>query len=245
MSGHSKWHNIQGKKGKADSKRGKVFTKIGKELIMAAKGGPNPDLNAKLRDAIVKAKAANLPMDNITRAIKKGSGEADSANYEEMTYEGYGPGGVALVVQAMTDNKNRTVANVRHAFDKCGGNMGTTGSVTFMFSNKGQLIIEKTEETDEEEIMMMALEAGAEDFNVEEEIYEVITAPEDFYTVKEELEKHNITFLEADLTMIPNIYSALDLENSELLQKLLDRLEDDEDVDAVYHNGEFHEDFEG
>lgn len=245
MSGHSKWHNIQGKKGKADAKRGKVFTKIGKELIMAAKGGANPDLNAKLRDAIVKAKAANLPMDNITRAIKKGSGEADSANYEEMTYEGYGPGGVALIVQAMTDNKNRTVANVRHAFDKFGGNMGTSGSVTFMFSNKGQLIIEKTDETDEEEIMMLALEAGAEDFNVEDEVFEVITAPEDFETVRTELEKNNITFLEADLTMIPNVYSALDLENSELLQKLLDRLEDDEDVDAVYHNGEFHEDFEG
>jgi len=244
LSGHSKWHNIQAKKGKMDSKRGKIFTKIGKELIMAAKDGSSPDTNAKLRDVIAKAKAANMPMDNITRAIKKGAGELESVNYEDITYEGYGPNGVAVIVQSYTDNKNRTAGNVRHTFDKFGGNLGTSGSVTFMFNKKGQLVIEKTDELDEEELMMLALEAGAEDFSAEEEVYEVITAPEEFDAVKAALEAQGIEFLEAEITMIPNVYTALDMEASEKFQKLLDKLDEDDDVDSVWHNAEFAEGFE-
>ncbi len=244
MSGHSKWHNIQAKKGKMDAKRGKVFTKIGKEIIMAAKEGASPDTNAKLRDVIAKAKAANMPNDNINRAIKKAAGDSNSADFEEIVYEGYGPSGVAVIVEAYTDNKNRTAGSVRHLFDKHGGNLGTTGSVTFMFNKKGQIIIEKTEELDEEELMMLTLDNGAEDFVSEDNIYEVITEPDAFLNVKEALIKENIELLEAEVTMIPNVTTALDLETSEKFQKLIDTLLEDDDVDNVYHNAEFHEDFE-
>jgi len=245
MSGHSKWHNIQAKKGKADAKRGKIFTKIGKELIMAAKnGGSNPDSNSRLRDVIAKAKANNMPQDTITRAVKKGAGEADGANYEEIVYEGYGPAGVAVIVNVLTDNKNRSAGNVRHAFTKHGGNMGSAGCVSFMFQKKGQLIIERTDETDEDELMMMALDAGAEDFAAEEEVFIINTAPEDFGTVREALEANNLEFLEADIKMIPDTYTAVDEETAAKIQKMLDVLEDDDDVQDVYHNAEFPEGFE-
>ncbi len=245
MSGHSKWHNIQAKKGKADAKRGKIFTKIGKELALAAKnGGSSTDTNAKLRDVVAKAKANNMPQDTITRAIKKGAGEMDGVNYEEITYEGYGPSGVAMIVNALTDNKNRTAGNVRHAFDKFGGNMGSSGCVAFMFQRKGQLIIEKTDEIEEDEIMMQALDAGAEDFNAEEEVFEIITSPDDFSSVREALEGEGYEFLSADITMIPDTTAGLDMETAEKLQKLIDKLEDDDDVQDVWHNAEFPEGFE-
>lgn len=245
MSGHSKWHNIQAKKGKADAKRGKIFTKIGKELILAAKnGGGNPDVNAKLRDVIAKAKANNMPQDTITRAIKKGSGELDGVNYEEIVYEGYAPGGVAVIVNVVTDNKNRSAGNVRHAYSKYGGNMGSTGCVSFMFQKKGEMVIEKTDELDEDELMMMALDAGAEDFASEEEVFVVTTTPEDFGTVREALEANGIEFLEADIKLIPNIYTSVDEETAVKIQKMLDALEEDDDVQDVYHNAEFPEGFE-
>lgn len=245
MSGHSKWHNIQAKKGKADAKRGKIFTKIGKELILAAKnGGGNPDVNAKLRDVIAKAKASNMPQDTIVRAIKKGSGELEGVNYEEIVYEGYAPGGVAVIVNVVTDNKNRSAGNVRHAYSKYGGNMGSTGCVSFMFQKKGELVIEKTDELDEDELMMMALDAGAEDFASEEEVFVVTTSPEDFGTVREALEANKIEFLEADIKMIPDTYTAVDMETAVKIQKMLDALEEDDDVQDVYHNAEFPEGFE-
>ena len=245
MSGHSKWHNIQAKKGKADAKRGKIFTKIGKEMAVAIKnGGPNPDTNAKLRDVIAKAKAANMPNDNIQRSIKKASGELGSVNYENIVYEGYGPSGVAVIVETLTDNKNRSAGNVRSAFTKGGGNMGTTGCVSFMFQEKGELVIEK-EGHDEDEMMMMALDAGAEDFNSDEdEVYVVTTTPEDFGTVREKLEEQGVEFLEAAVKMIPDTYTAINEEDAKKFQKMLDLLDDDDDVQEVYHNAEFPEGWE-
>lgn len=245
MSGHSKWHNIQNKKGKADAKRGKIFTKLGKELMVAAKGGSSPDTNAKLRDVIAKAKAANMPADTITRAIKKGAGELEGVNYEEIVYEGYGPNGVAFVVNVLTDNKNRSASNVRVAFDRNGGNLGASGCVAWMFAKKGQIIIERTEGMDEDEIMMTALEAGAEDVDAQEEAFEIITAMEEFSTVREALENAGFEFASAEITMIPDNYVEVDLETAETVQKLVDRLEDDDDVQDVYHNAEFPEEFEG
>ena len=232
MSGHSKWHNIQAKKGKMDAKRGKIFTKIGKEIAVAVKeGGANLDGNSRLKDAVAKAKAANMPNDNIQRAIKKAAGEGDSVNYESIVYEGYGPSGVAVMVEVLTDNKNRSAGNVRSAFTKGGGNMGTSGCVGFMFQKKGEIVIEKAE-LDEDEIMMMALDAGAEDFASEEEVFIVTTSPEDFGTVREALEAEGLEFLEAAVKMIPD---------TEKFQKMLDLLEDDDDVQEVYHNAEFPE----
>lgn len=244
MSGHSKWHNIQAKKGKADAKRGKIFTKIGKELIMAARNGSSPDTNAKLRDVIAKAKANNMPQDTITRAIKKGAGELAGVNYEEIVYEGYAPGGVAVIVNVVTDNKNRSAGNVRHAYTKYGGNMGSSGCVSFMFQKKGELVIEKTDELDEDEVMMMALDAGAEDFASEDEVFVVTTTPDDFGTVREALESNGIEFLEADIKMIPDTYTAVDEETAVKIQKMLDALEEDDDVQDVFHNAEFPEGFE-
>ena len=242
MSGHSKWHNIQAKKGKADAKRGKIFTKIGKEMAIAIKeGGPNPENNSKLRDVIAKAKAANMPNDNITRAIKKAEGDMNSVNYDSIVYEGYGPSGVAVIVETLTDNKNRSAGNVRSAFTKGGGNMGTQGCVSFMFQEKGELVIEK-EGRDEDEMMMMALDAGAEDFNSdEEEVFVVTTAPEDFGTVREALEANGVEFLEAAVKMIPDTYTAINEEDAKKFQKMLDLLDDDDDVQEVYHNAEFPE----
>ncbi|MEO2507183.1 YebC/PmpR family DNA-binding transcriptional regulator [Clostridium paraputrificum] len=244
MSGHSKWHNIQNKKGKADAKRGKIFTKIGKELALAIKnGGANPDTNAKLRDVIAKAKAANMPNDNINRAIKKAEGELDSVNYEKIVYEGYGPSGVAVIVETLTDNKNRSAGNVRSAFTKGGGNMGTTGCVGFMFQEKGEIVIEK-EDRDEDEMMMLALDAGAEDFAAEEEVFIVTTTPEDFGTVREALEAEGIEFLEAAVKMVPDTYTAINEDDAKKFQKMLDLLDDDDDVTDVYHNAEFPEGWE-
>ena len=242
MSGHSKWHNIQAKKGKADARRGKIFTKIGKEIVVAVKnGGPSPDTNAKLRDTIAKAKAANMPNDTIAKAIKKASGELSAVNYENIVYEGYGPSGVAVIVETLTDNKNRSAGNVRSAFTKGGGNMGTTGCVSFMFQEKGELVIEKADK-DEDEILMLALDAGAEDFSAdEEEVFVVTTAPEDFGTVREALEAEGIEFLEAAVKMVPDTYTAINEDDAKKFQKMLDLLDDDDDVQEVYHNAEFPE----
>jgi YebC/PmpR family DNA-binding regulatory protein len=240
MSGHSKWHNIQQKKGKVDARRGKIFTKIGKELAMTIKsGGANPDNNAKLRDAIAKAKAANMPNDVISRAIKKAEGEMDSVSYETIVYEGYGPNGVAVIVETLTDNKNRSAANVRSAFTKGGGNMGAAGCVGFMFQEKGEIIIEKRDK-DEDEMMMLALDAGAEDFNgEEEEIFVVTTTPEDFSAVREALEAKGVEFLDAEVKMIPDLYTEINEADAKKFQKLLDLLDDNDDVTEVYHNAEF------
>jgi YebC/PmpR family DNA-binding regulatory protein len=242
MSGHSKWHNIQNKKGKADAKRGKIFTKIGRELMIAVKnGGPDPDNNPKLRDAIAKAKAANMPNDTVQRSIKKASGELSAVDYERIVYEGYGPSGVAVIVDTLTDNKNRSAGNVRSAFTKGGGNMGTTGCVGFMFQEKGEIVIEKGD-IDEEELMMMALDAGTEDFNSdEEEVFIITTTPEDFSEVREALEAEGLEFLEAAVKMIPDTYTEIDEEAAKKFQKMLNLLEDDDDVQEVYHNAEFPE----
>ena len=245
MSGHSKWHNIQAKKGKTDAKRGKIFTKIGKEIVVAVKnGGSSPDINAKLRDIIAKAKAANMPNDTISKAIKKAAGELSAVNYENIVYEGYGPSGVAVIVETLTDNKNRSAGNVRSAFTKGGGNMGTSGCVGFMFQEKGELVIEKADR-DEDEMMMMALDAGAEDFNSDEdEVFVVTTTPEDFGTVREALEAEGVEFLEAAVKMIPDTYTAISEDDAKKFQKMLDLLDDDDDVQEVYHNAEFPEGWE-
>ena len=242
MSGHSKWHNIQNKKGKADAQRGKIFTKLGKELVIAVKnGGPAPETNPKLRDAIAKAKAANMPNDTINRSIKKASGELASVNYENIVYEGYGPSGVAVIVETLTDNKNRSAGNVRSAFTKGGGNMGASGCVGFMFEQKGEIVIERGD-LDEEEIMMMALDAGAEDFNSdEEEVFIITTTPDDFGTVREALEANGLEFLEAAVKMIPDTYTAINEDEAKKFQKMLNLLDDDDDVQEVYHNAEFPE----
>jgi YebC/PmpR family DNA-binding regulatory protein len=245
MSGHSKWHNIQAKKGKADARRGKIFTKIGKEIAVAAKNGSSPETNAKLRDVIAKAKANNMAQDTITRAIKKGAGELDGVNYEELVYEGYGPAGVAVIVNTLTDNKNRSAGNVRYIFDRNGGNLGANGCVSFMFQRKGQIVIERKDSIDEDEVMMAALDAGAEDFNAEEEVFEIITAVEEFGTVREALEKAGYEFMSAELTMIPDTLTTLNMEDAEKVQKLIDKLEDDDDVQDVYSNAEFPEEWEG
>lgn len=245
MSGHSKWHNIQAKKGKTDAKRGKIFTKIGKEIAVSVKnGGPNPETNARLRDAVAKAKAENMPSDNIQRAIKKASGELGSVNYETIVYEGYGPSGVAVIVETLTDNKNRSAGNVRSAFTKGGGNMGASGCVGFMFQEKGEIVIEK-EDKDEDEIMMLALDSGAEDFSSEEEVFVITTAPDDFSTVREALEAEGLEFLEAAVKMIPDTYTAINEDDAKKFQKMLDLLEDDDDVQEVYHNAEFPDGWEG
>ena len=240
MSGHSKWHNIQAKKGKADAARGKIFTKLGRELLIAVKqGGPDPAGNAKLKEVISKCKANNMPNDTINNAIKKASGEGSNANYEEITYEGYGTNGVAVIVKASTDNRNRTAADVRHVFDKAGGNLGTSGCVSYMFESKGVIVIEKAEcKLGEDDLMMLAIEAGAEDFEASEEVYEIKTAPSDFTAVTEALSEQGLTFLEAGVQMIPSTYVALDEAGAEKMQRLIDRLEDLDDVLEVYHNWE-------
>lgn len=240
MSGHSKWHNIAAKKGKADAARGKIFTKLGRELLIAVKqGGPDPAGNSKLKDVIAKCKANNMPNDTINNAIKKASGAGSNESYEEITYEGYGPNGVAVIVNASTDNKNRTAADVRHVFDKAGGNLGTTGCVSYMFEKKGVIVIEKAEcSLSEDDLMMMAIEAGAEDFVAEEEVYQITTAPSDFTQVTESLSNNNLTFLEAGVQMVPSTYVALDEKGSEKMQRLLDNLEDLDDVLEVFHNWE-------
>lgn len=239
MSGHSKFANIKHKKEKNDAAKGKIFTVIGREIAVAVKeGGADPANNSRLRDVIAKAKANNMPNDTIDRGIKKAAGDANSVNYEELTYEGYGPNGVAVIVTALTDNKNRTAANVRSAFTKGGGNIGTQGSVSFMFDKKGQIIIDKEEcELDADTLMMEALDAGAEDFAEEEDSYEIVTSPEDFSAVREALEAKNIPMLEAEVTMIPQTWVELtDEESIKKMNRLLDLLDADDDVQATYHN---------
>ena len=239
MSGHNKFSNIKHKKEKNDAAKGKIFTVIGRELAVAVKeGGADPANNSKLRDVIAKAKANNMPNDTIDRGIKKAAGDLNSVNYENLTYEGYGPSGVAIIVDTLTDNKNRTAANVRSAFTKGGGNVGAQGSVSFMFDRKGQIVIDKEEcDMDADELMMAALDAGAEDFSEEEDSYEVITDPDNFSAVREALEKAGIPMVEADITMIPQNWVELtDEEAIKKMQRILDLLDEDDDVQAVYHN---------
>ena len=238
MSGHSKWHNIQAKKGKADAARGKIFTKLGRELLIAVKqGGPDPAGNSKLKDVIAKCKANNMPNDTINNAIKKASGEGSNETYEEITYEGYGTNGVAVIVNASTNNKNRTAADVRHVFDKAGGNLGTTGCVSYMFEKKGIIVIEKEEcPLEEDDLMLLAIDSGAEDFEASEEIYEITTDPSNFSEVREKLEEQGLEFLEADVKLIPTTYVELDDNHAEKMQRLIDRLEELDDVVEVYHN---------
>ena len=240
MSGHSKWSTIKRKKEKTDAQRGKIFTKIARDIIVAVReGGPDPDSNSKLRDAIAKAKANNLPNDNIKRSIMKGSGEAGGASYEEITYEGYGPSGVAVMVEAMTDNKNRTAADMRHYFDKNGGNLGQTGSVGFMFDKKGIMVIERNDSLDEDEVMMDALDAGAADFTAEEDFFEIVTDPNDFSAVYDVLDKKGYTFTEAEVQYVPQTTVTLTDEKDIFnMNRLIDMLEDNDDVQNVWHNWE-------
>ncbi len=240
MSGHSKWANIKNKKGKTDAQRGKVFTKIGREIQIAVKmGGPDPASNSKLKDVIAKAKAANMPNDNIQRSIKKASGEGSNEVIEEITYEGYGPSGVAVIVEAVTDNRNRTAAEVRHIFDKNGGNLGSTGCVSFMFDKKGIIVIEKDEKIDEDTLMMDALDCGADDFTAADEVYEIVTDPISFSAVRDALEEKGYSFAEAEVSMVPQTYTKLDNEEQiAQFEKLLDMLDDNDDVMEVYHNWE-------
>jgi len=240
MSGHSKWHNIQAKKGKADAQRGAVFTKIGREIAIAVReGGANPESNGKLRDIIAKAKANNMPNDNIQRSIKKASGELSNVVYEEITYEGYAPGGVAVIVDCISDNRNRTASDIRHCFAKYGGNLGTTGSVGFMFDEKGVLVVERAPGMEEDEIMMQALEAGAEDVKADDDVFEIYTAPNDFSTVREALEGQGMTFLSAEVQKIPqNTVAVSDPDLIVRIQKMLDLLEESDDVQNVFHNAD-------
>jgi YebC/PmpR family DNA-binding regulatory protein len=244
MSGHSKFANIKHKKEKNDAARGKVFTILGREIAVAVKeGGPDPANNSRLRDVIAKAKANNMPNDTIERGIKKAAGDAASVNYEEVTYEGYGPSGTAIIVKALTDNKNRTASNVRNAFTKGSGSVGTQGCVSYMFDEKGQIILSKEELEDADitlsadDLMMLALDAGAEDFAEEEDSYEIITLPDDFSAVREAVEAAKIPMASAEVTMLPQTYVTLTDENDiRQLQRTLDLLEEDDDVQDVYHN---------
>lgn len=237
MSGHSKWHNIQQKKGKSDAARANIFTKIGREIAVAVKqGGPDPNSNSKLRDAIAKAKDNNMPNDNINRSIKKASGELNSINYEENTYEGYGIGGVAFIVETLTDNKNRTAGDVRHLFDKFGGAMGVSGSVSFMFKRKGVIAVSKSD-IEEDDLMMYALDAGAEDILTEdEEIFEVLTVPGELQAVRASLEEAGVKILSAEVDMIPDVEATPTEEQQVTLLKMIDKLEEHDDVQNVYHN---------
>ncbi len=239
MSGHSKFANIKHKKEKNDAAKGKIFTIIGRELAVAVKeGGPDPNNNSRLRDVIAKAKANNMPNDTIDRGIKRAAGDANAVNYEHVTYEGYGPSGIAIIVEALTDNKNRTASNVRNAFTKGNGSLGTTGCVSYMFDQKGQIIIDREEcDMEADDLMMLALDAGAEDFSEEEDSFEILTNPDDFSAVREALEKEGIQMAQAEITMIPQNYVTLSDENDiKFLNRTLDLLDEDDDVQAVYHN---------
>ncbi len=240
MSGHSKFANIKHKKERNDASKGKIFTKLGREIAVAVKegGGADPASNGKLRDIIAKAKSNNMPNDTIDRSIKKAAGDANADNYERVTYEGYGPSGTAIIVECLTDNKNRTASNVRNAFTKGNGNIGTPGCVSFSFDRKGQIIVDKEEwEKDADELMMIALDAGAEDFNEEEDSYEIITDPDAFSEVREKLEKAGIPMIQAEVTMIPQTYVDLtDANDIKMMNRTLDLLDEDDDVQEVYHN---------
>ena len=242
MSGHSKWNNIKRTKEKADAAKGKIFTKIGRELAVIVKaGGPDPNTNAKLKDAIAKAKQQNMQNDTIMRSIKKASGELGNINYEEIIYEGYGVGGSAVIVKCLTDNKNRTAGDVRHAFDKYNGSLGATGCVSYLFKNKGIILIEKNEQIDSDEVMMIALEAGALDVVDEDEIIQIETNPDDVTKVSEELENNNITIISSEATLVPDMYVTLDASKEDTFKKMIDKLEDSDDVQEVYHNVELSE----
>ena len=245
MSGHSKWSNIKHKKEKSDAQRAKIFTKIGREIAVIVKsGGPDPEVNGKLKDVIAKARANNMPNENVQRCIKKAAGDQGADNYEEIVYEGYGPCGAAVIVETLTDNRNRTAADMRHYFDKYGGNLGQSGCVTFMFDTRGILVVE-AEGVDEETLMMEALDAGADDFSTEGDYYEIITAPENFSSVREAIENSGYTIASAEIARIPQTTVTLsgedDLKN---MTKLIDMLEDNDDVQNVYHNCELLEDEE-
>ncbi len=240
MSGHSKWSTIKRKKEKTDAARAAVFTRIGREIQIAIRegGGADPASNFKLRDCIAKAKANNVPNDNIDRIIKKAAGGGDGKEYEALTYEGYGPCGVAVIVETLTDNRNRTAGEMRHYFDKCGGNLGNSGCVSFMFKQKGILVIER-EEYDEDTVMEQALEAGAADFQADDDVYEIFTEPEDFTAVREALEGLGYSFVSADVEKVPDTYTSIADEDASIkMQKLLDMLEENDDVQAVWHNWE-------
>ncbi len=245
MSGHSKWNNIKRKKEKTDAAKAKIFTKIGREISVIVKtGGANPNENSKLKDAIAKAKAANVPNDNIERIIKKAAGDGEANNYEELTYEGYGPSGVAVVVEALTDNRNRTAGEMRHYFDKCGGNLGQSGSVTFMFDRKGIIRIE-AEGRDEDTVMEDALEAGAEDFNSDGDVFEIATDPNEIGAVRDVLEAKGYDFISAENEYIPQTMTTIDDEETAAkMEKLIDMLEENDDVQAVWHNWDMPEDEE-
>lgn len=238
MSGHSKWNNIKRKKGAADAQRGAIFTKIGREIQVAVRsGGPDPDVNSRLKDVIAKAKSANMPNDNIQRSIKKAAGASESDNFEEIVYEGYGPAGVAVMVRTLTDNRNRTAGDVRHLFDRFGGNMGTTGCVSFQFQDKGNILIEKDDELDEEQIMMDALEVGAEDFAEEDEVFVITTTPETYYDVRAALETKGYELADSSLGPVPVTW--VEVEDPEAvvkLEKMIDALDSHDDVQDVYHN---------
>ncbi len=245
MSGHNKWSTIKQKKGKNDAARAKIFTKIGRELIVAVKegGSADPSVNSKLRDCIAKAKANNVPNDNIDRIIKKAAGEGDSTNYESVTYEGYGASGVAVIVEALTDNRNRTAGDVRHYFDKYGGNMGTPGCVSFMFEQKGVIVIDREDlEADEDTVMEHALEAGASDFEADDDVFTIYTEPSDMGAIRDDLASKGYTFVTAEVAMVPNTYTKVeDKEIQEKLQKMLDMFEDNDDIQNVWHNWEMDE----
>lgn len=240
MSGHSKFANIKHKKEKNDSAKGKIFTRLGREIAVAVKsGGSDPAVNGKLRDVIAKAKSNNMPNDTIERSIKRAAGEDSNIIYESITYEGYGPSGVAIIVEVLTDNRNRAAANVKNAFTKGGGNVGTPGCVSFMFDEKGQIIIENDGTLDADEIMMIAIDAGAEDFLVEEDCFEVLTAPEDFSAVRQALEDAKISMASAEVTKIPQTFTSLTSdEDIKKMNRILDLLDDEDDVQNVYNNWE-------
>ena len=239
MSGHSKWKNIMHKKEKTDAQRAKIFTKIGREISLAVReGGPDPVSNATLKDLIAKAKSNNVPNDNIERVIKKAAGGNEGANYEVLTYEGYGPSGIAVYLRCVTDNRNRTAGDLRHYFDKCGGNLGQTGSVNWMFEKKGVIIVDG-EDVDEDKLMEDALEAGAADFAADGDVFEITTEPDDFSAVREALEQKGYTFVSAEVEMVPDVYTTLTDEEAIIkMEKLLDALEDNDDVQNVWHNWE-------
>lgn len=245
MAGHSKWANIKHKKEKTDAQRGKIFTKIGREIAVAVKegGGSDPNMNSRLKDVIAKAKANNMPNDNIARSIKKAAGEGESVHYENVTYEGYGPNGVAVIVEVLTDNRNRTASEMRYIFDRNEGSLGATGCVSWMFERKGILVIESNE-VDEDELMMSAIEAGAEDVSEESEAFEIYTSPADFSTVRDALEEAGYPFASAEIEMIPQNTVQLNMEQSEIVMKLIEMMEDNDDVQNVYHNAIFPNEFE-
>ncbi len=238
MSGHSKWANIKHKKEKSDAQKGKIFSKLGREIMICVKeGGADPEANQKLKDIIAKAKACNMPNDNISRSIKRAAGGMDATNYEVVWYEGYGPEGVALMVKAMTDNRNRTAGDLRHYFDKYGGNLGSTGCVAFMFNERGVMLVERSQDVDEDKLMLDAMDLGADDFKIWDDSYEITTLPQDFYTIREGLEKIGYKIVSAAIEMSPVSFTSIkDPKHLEQMEKLIEQLDELEDIQEVFHN---------